>query len=630
MTTPRTPEQPVRTTPDPRTPDPAPCTPDPDALAALRRRYRHERERRVRPDGAAQYRDADAGFGYWAADPYTDGPHERAPLRDTVDVAVVGGGFGGILAGARLRQRGVARVRVMERGGDFGGTWYWNRYPGVHCDIESHVYLPLLDETGYVPEWKYAPGEEIRRHAVRTARQFDLYADALFSTEVTSLTWDEASETWLVRTDRDDAFHATYVVNATGTLTDPKLPGIPGIEDFKGHTFHTSRWDYAYTGGTPEGGMTGLADKRVGIVGTGATGVQAIPMLARDAAHLYVFQRTPSTVDVRGNRRTTAADVGADRAGWARRRRENYLRIVSGEDVDEDLVADRWTASAGLLEKLTSFRRPGGGTGSAAADRAAFEAAYEAADAAKMDELRARVARTVTDAGTAERLQPWYRYACKRPTFSDLYYPAFNRDNVTLVDTADTHGIEHVTAHGVTVGGTTYALDCLIFATGFNVGRSGLTSGRLPVRGRDGVLLRDRWAARGPRTLHGLTSHGFPNLIQLGPLQNASSVNFTHVLDEQAVHAAALVAAAEAADALVEPAPEAEEAWLAVLAEDAPDHEWFHAECTPGYYNAEGRGRPNGPTSYPHGAVAFHRLLARWREESVTEALHPRTHPRPT
>ncbi|MFE1358916.1 flavin-containing monooxygenase [Streptomyces harbinensis] len=596
-----------------------PHTPTADEIAALRTRYRAERDRRVRPDGPRQYRTAEADFGYWAADPYAPEPAERAPVRDTVDVAVVGGGFGGILAGARLRQQGVARIRIVDKGGDFGGTWYWNRYPGIHCDIESHVYLPLLDETGYVPEWKYAPGEEIRRHAMRIADTYDLYPDALLSTAVTSLEWDERSETWLVRTDRGDAFRAGYVITATGTLSEPKLPGIPGIETFAGHTFHTSRWDYGYTGGTPDGGMTGLADKRVGIVGTGATGIQVIPMLARDAAHVLVFQRTPSSVDVRANRRTTAEEVGAGRPGWARERRDNFLRIVSGEPAAEDLVADRWTASAELLEKLLpSFRREGG-------DRDAFEAAYEIADAAKMNELRARVAESVTDPDTAAKLTPWYRYACKRPGFSDLYYPAFNRDNVTLVDTADTYGIERVTETGVVVGDRAYELDCLIFATGFSVGVSGVLSGKLPVHGRGGRQLLHTWAHQGPRTLHGLTSNGFPNLFQLGSLQNASSVNFTHVLDEQAVHAAALVAAAEAKGALVEPSREAEDAWLATLAEGAPDHAWFHAECTPGYYNAEGRGRPSGPSSYPHGAVAFHALLRRWRDERMAEILQPRT-----
>ncbi|MER7802511.1 NAD(P)/FAD-dependent oxidoreductase [Streptomyces parvulus] len=585
-----------------------------EALAGLRRRYRLERERRVRPDGTRQYLSADAEFGFYDEDPYATRTGERDPLRDHVDVAVVGGGFGGILAGARLRQQGVERIRVVEKGGDFGGTWYWNRYPGIHCDVESHVYLPLLDETGYVPEWKYAPGEEIRRHAVRIAEKFDLYADALFSTSVTSLAWGDTTQSWIVATDRGDAFRATYVVTATGTLTELKLPGIPGIEDFRGHTFHTSRWDYGYTGGTPDGGLTGLADRRVGVVGTGATGVQVIPKLAEDAGHVYVFQRTPSTVDVRANRRTTARDVGADHDGWARERRDNFLRIVSGESVERDLVADQWTAGAGLLEKLLpSFRRP--------SDRQGFEAAYEIADAEKMNAIRARVEDVVADADTAERLKPWYRYACKRPTFSDAYLQAFNRDNVTLVDTADTHGIERMTEHGVVVGDTEYRLDCLVFATGFSVGVSGVHSGKLSVSGRDGVRLLDALKQRGPRSLHGLTRNGFPNLIQLGAAQSASSVNFTHVLDEHAVHAAALVAAAEARGAVVEPSREAEDAWLAVLSDGAPDHEWFHAECTPGYYNGEGRGRPNGPTAYPHGAAAFHDFLARWRATSMSDAL---------
>ncbi|MEV1023298.1 NAD(P)/FAD-dependent oxidoreductase [Streptomyces sp. NPDC050264] len=591
--------------------------PTPQETAALRERYRVERDRRVRPEGPGQYRATTAEFGYFATDPYIGEAAEREPLHDVVDVAIVGGGFGGILAGARLRRQGVAKVRVVEKGGDFGGTWYWNRYPGIHCDIESHIYLPMLDETGYVPEWKYSPGEEIRRHAVRIAEQSGLYEDALFSTAVTSLTWDETAHQWVVATDRGDTFRATYVITATGTLSEPKLPGIPGIEDYKGHTFHTSRWDYGYTGGSPEGGLTGLAGKRVGVVGTGATGVQVIPMLAEDAMRLYVFQRTPSAVDVRGQRRMTPREVDADRPGWAAARRENFLRIVSGEEAEEDLVTDRWTESAGLLEKLLpSFRRDG---------EPDFEAAYEAADHATMNRIRARVTAEVTDPATAAALQPWYRYACKRPTFSDKYLPAFNRDNVVLVDTAGTHGIERMTERGVVVGGVEYEVDCLVFATGFSVGVSGVTSGKLPVAGRDGVQLLQVLAERGPRTLHGFTKNGFPNLIQLGSMQNASSVNFSHILDEQAVHAAALVVAAEEKDALLEPAPEAEDAWIDVCARDAPDHAWFHAECTPGYYNREGRGRPNGPTAYPHGAVAFHDLLRRWREENIDEVLQAKT-----
>ncbi|MEU9335517.1 NAD(P)/FAD-dependent oxidoreductase [Streptomyces sp. NPDC048290] len=600
-----------------------PLTPSADEIAALRERYRGERERRVRSDGTRQYRRAEDAFAARATDPWTPEVPGREPLRDAVDVAVVGGGFGGVLAGARLRQRGLERIRIVDEGGDFGGTWYWNRYPGVHCDVEAHVYLPMLDETGYVPRWKYAPGDEIRRHAMRIADRFGLYTDALFATRVTSLAWDEGTQTWAVVTDRGDAFRATYVVTATGTLSDPKLPALPGVEEFGGRVFHTSRWDYAYTGGGPDGGLTGLAGKTVGIVGTGATAVQAIPPLAEYAGRLLVFQRTPSAVDVRGNRRTEPADVGAHRTGWARERRDNFLRVVSGEDTGGvDLVADGWTDAAALLEKLLpSYRRdhlPDG-------DRETFERAYETADAARMNALRARVEAAVTDPETAGLLLPWYRYACKRPTFSDDYYAAFNRDNVTLVDTAPSQGIERVTEQGVVVAGTLHRLDCLIFATGFSVGASGVLSGRLPVRGRGGVRLLEVWR-NGPRTLHGFTSNGFPNLVQMGHVHNASSVNFTHVLDEQAVHAAALIAAAEAGGAFVEPSREAEDDWIATLAGESPGHEWFHAECTPGYYNREGRGRPDGH-GYPHSAPAFHALLGRWREASIGEILHARAVP---
>ncbi|MEU6135992.1 NAD(P)/FAD-dependent oxidoreductase [Nocardioides sp. NPDC047086] len=454
---------------------------------------------------------------------------------------------------------------------------------------------------------------------MRIAEKFDLYENALFSTAVTSLTWDDADQRWRVTTDRGDEFRATYVITATGTLTEPKLPGIPGIESFTGHTFHTSRWDYGYTGGTAEGGMTGLAGRKVGIVGTGATGIQAVPMLAEDAEHLYVFQRTPSTVGVRGQRPITAADLGADRPGWAAERRENFLRFVSGEAVagiDEDLVDDAWTESAALLEKLLpSFRRD---------HDPDFEAAYEALDHATMERIRARVTEIVEDPETAAALQPWYRYACKRPTFSDRYLPAFNRENVTLVDTADSHGIERMTERGVVVDGVEYEVDALVFATGFSVSVSGITSGRLPVIGRGGVPLLRAWAHEGPRSLHGFASSGFPNLLKMGSLHNASRVNFSHILDEQAVHAAALVAAAESRGAIIEPSREAEDAWAHRLTKGAPRHAWFHAECTPGYYNAEGKGRPDAPTGYPGSAVAFHDELRAWRETSIDEVLSAR------
>ncbi|MFF5899683.1 flavin-containing monooxygenase [Streptomyces argenteolus] len=597
--------------PSPHTSPTPPTTPSPDELGfdpeALREKYRQERDRRIRPDGNAQYHRAAGEFGYYDADPYAERNFTREPLHDSVDVVVIGGGFGGLLAGARLRQAGVESIRVIEKGGDFGGTWYWNRYPGIHCDIDSYTYMPLLEEVGYVPKWKYAPGEEIRAHAQEIARHFGLYRDACFQTEVDELRWDESASEWTVRTDRGDRIRARHVVVSSGTLSQAKLPGIPGIETFEGHTFHTSRWDYDYTGGDQNGGLTGLADKRVALIGTGATAVQVVPHLGADAQRVYVFQRTPSSVDVRANRPTDPEWATSLKPGWQRRRMENFLKVVTGKPVDEDLVDDAWTSTARLQEKLIPT--------DSCADIPAEERerAYELADFQKMNEIRARVDALVEDSETAEKLKPWYRYMCKRPTFSDHYLQTFNRPDVTLVDTADTHGVERITQNAVVVGGVEYEVDCIIFATGFEVGVSGVLSGKLPVYGREGASLLQTWR-EGPKTLHGFYSHGFPNFFQLGPLQNASSVNYVHILDEQATHVAEVVAESRRRRArVVEPTVEAQEEWVATIRRKAAGLHAFQAECTPGYYNNEGKPRARSE-SYGDGPVAFHELLRNWRE----------------
>ncbi|MGP4049864.1 flavin-containing monooxygenase [Streptomyces sp. 2A115] len=579
---------------------------DPDALRA---KYRAERDRRIRPDGGAQYQRIAGEFGYYADDPYVEDPGAtREPLHDRVDVVVVGGGFGGLLAGARLRQAGVRTIRIIDKAGDFGGTWYWNRYPGIHCDIESYIYMPLLEEVGYVPKWKYAPGEEIWEHARAIGRHFDLYRDACFQTRATELRWDETDLEWVISTDRGDRMRARYVVVSSGTLSQAKLPGIPGIENFNGHTFHTSRWDYDYTGGDANGNLDKLTDKHVAVIGTGATAIQVVPHLGRDAQHLYVFQRTPSSVDVRANRPTDPQWAESLEPGWQRRRRDNFLDVVTGVRADEDLVNDGWTTSARLQQKLI----PTNSYADLPPDEQ--ERLYEIADFQKMNEIRARVETVVEDPATAEALKPWYRYMCKRPTFSDHYLDTFNRPNVTLVDTADQGGVERITEDSVVVGGAEYEVDCIIFATGFEVGVSGILSGKLPVYGREGATLPQDWRG-GPKTLHGFYSHGFPNLFQLGPLQNASSVNYVHILDEQATHVAEVVAEAGKRQArCVEPSAEAEAAWIATIREKAADLHKFQAECTPGYYNNEGMPRKRSE-SYGDGPVAFHELLRRWRTD---------------
>lgn len=584
-----------------------------DELASIRAKYREERDRRIRPDGAGQYRRPVGEFGYYVKDPYTERA-DRHSVHDRVDVLVIGAGFGGLLTGAFLREAGISSVRIMDEAGDVGGTWYWNRYPGVRCDIESYVYMPLLEETGAMPTERYATGEEIRQHAVRIANHYDLYRDTLFQTRASSLTWDDESGAWRVTTDRGDDFHAKYVITSSGTLTQPKLPGVPGIETFQGHTFHTSRWDYGYTGGSPTEPLTNLADKRVAIIGTGATGLQVIPQVAESAGQLIVLQRTPSTVDVRDNRPTDPEWVETLSPGWQQRRMDNFLSVLAGEPVDDVLVTDGWTRTPALQRQIIS------GSVDESVDEAERELRDEYADAAAMNRIRARVAEMVADPATAEALTPWYRYMCKRPGFSDTYLQAFNRPNVVLVDTADSHGITAMTETAVVVGEESYEVDCVIMATGFEAGVSGVVSGTLPVVGRDGTTLLEAWSS-GPRTLHGFFTHGFPNLMQLAAIQNANSVNFVHILQEQAQHIAAIIARAEAVDALrVEPTAEAEAAWVQTVHDTARDVSKFQAECTPGYYNAEGTQAITGFT-YSPGPIEFHRLLREWRTGDMADVL---------
>ena len=415
---------------------------------ALRTKYREERDKRLRPDGNEQYVEVKGDFSRYVDDPYVDPGYTREPLTDAVDVVIIGGGFGGLLAGARLREAGVKDIRVIEKGGDFGGTWYWNRYPGAQCDIESYIYLPLLEETGYVPKEKYSYAPEILAHARRIGEQFDLYRDACFQTQIKALTWSEDECRWIVTTNRNDRMRARFVVMSNGPLNRPKLPGIPGIDSFKGHTFHTSRWDYGYTGGDTNGNLHKLSDKRIAVIGTGATAVQCVPFLAKYAKHLDVFQRTPSSIDERGNRPTDPEWVKTLKPGWQKHRMENFNVLVTGGFQDADLVNDGWTDIIRNLGGLLIARNQNSEISPAEIMRLA-----EVADFKKMNQIRARVDAIVKDKRTAESLKPWYRQFCKRPTFNDEYLPAFNRPNVTLVDTMG-RGVDRITEKGAGVRGS--------------------------------------------------------------------------------------------------------------------------------------------------------------------------------
>jgi cation diffusion facilitator CzcD-associated flavoprotein CzcO len=582
---------------------------------ALRRKYAEERDKRLRPDGNRQYLRLTGDYARYLDDPYTPWT-EREPRTDHRTVVCVGGGFAGLVAGARLREAGVD-VRIIDKGGDFGGTWYWNRYPGAQCDTASMVYLPLLEETGHMPTEKYVHGPEILAHCQRIGRRFGLYDDALFHTEVTGLEWDEAERRWVIATTREDRLTAQFVVLGTGPLSVPKLPGIPGIGSFRGHSFHTSRWDYEFTGGDPDGApMSRLAGKRVGIIGTGATAVQCVPRLSRACRELYVFQRTPSSVDVRNNHAIEPhwfAQVATP--GWQQRWLQNFTDNQAGGAAETDLVQDGWTDIARRVRARIAAlpledRSP-----------AAMLAAFEESDFEKMEEIRARADAVVRDPDTAHKLKAWYRQLCKRPCFHDEYLQAFNDPATHLVDT-DGKGVQQITAAGVVAAGRLYELDCIIYASGFEVGTPYAQRAGFEVTGRGGGTLSEYWAD-GMRTLHGIHARGFPNLLFVQPTQGANLIsNVPHnIVDSARTIAVTVRHALDHGFAAVEPSQAAEDAWVKLLL-SGPGSLIGGPDCTPGYYNNEGQdpgaflGR-----GYPYGPSAYFAYIDKWRASGTFDGL---------
>ena len=585
---------------------------DPEAIRA---RYREEREKRVKPQQNAQWIETKGDFKHYIDDPHATPGFTRDAVQENVEVVIIGGGFGGLQAAAKLRKAGIDSFRIIEKAGDFGGTWYWNRYPGAQCDIDAYIYLPLLEETGYIPTQKYAYAPEILERAQRIGRTFDLYPAALFQTQIGELRWSDEDNRWTVTTDRGDIIRARYVLSASGPLNRPKLPGIPGIASFKGHTFHTSRWDYDYTGGDNRGGMTKLADKRVAVIGTGATGIQCIPYVGADAQQLYVFQRTPSTVDERGNRPTDPEWVKQLTPGWQRRRTDNFAILVDGGEQDEDLVHDGWTDIMRSLRPSKEILNDTTLSPEARAD------ALLLADLRKGEQIRARIDATVTDKATAEALKAWYYLLCKRPTFNDEYLPTFNRPNVKMIDTNGL-GVERITETGLVVAGVEYEVDCIIFATGFETGTDYTRRAGFEVHGAGGETMSAHYAT-GYRTLHGYYSHGFPNLFLVGISQNGFKPNFTDMLGEQADHAVSMIRYMHANGLTrVEPTAEAEAAWQDTLREKSQRLRTFLTQCTPGYFSGEGDVQKGLLVdTYGDGARAFSALMDAWRAEGRLQGL---------
>jgi cyclohexanone monooxygenase len=595
-------------------------TPDDIDLPALREKYRHERERRMRRDGQYQYLRTRDDY----ADSYETDPHTpvapRAALSEDIDVAVLGGGFTGILAGVSLKKAGVGNFRIIEHGGDFGGVWYWNRYPGIQCDNDAYCYLPLLEETGYIPRKRFADGTEIHEHCQRIARQFGLYDQALFHTLVRSLRWDESIKRWRVGTSRGDDIRARFVVMAQGPLNRPKLPGIPGLDQFKGKLFHSARWDYAYTGGSPrEPVLDKLGDKRVAIVGTGASAIQIVPYVGRHAGQLYLLQRTPPSVDARPNPPTDPEWVKTLQPGWQRQRQDNFHRgaMEGFMPGDEDLVCDFWTEiNRNMQARMQALGWP-------ALNIEQFMQMRELEDYRVMERFRRRIESIVADRGTAEALKPWFRFPCKRPLSNDEYYPTFNRPNVKLIDVSDTKGVERMTSNGFVAGGVEYAIDCLICASGFEV-TSDLDRrwGIDQIRGRDGLSLYEHWAD-GYRTLHGTMTHGFPNQFFTGYVQGGLYATTIEQFNRQGQHIAYIISQTLArGQATVEPSREAQDQWVEHLRATAFPMEQLQADCPPSYLNNEGgKFRYYLGEFYGPGWGAFQKIVEDWRSEGGMQGM---------
>ncbi len=535
----------------------------------IKQKFAEERDLRLnyRPEGTEQFTsDLTGNLGHYAVDPYAGEAPDREPIDDQVEVLFIGGGFSALLTSARLREKGVESIRIVERGADVGGTWYWNRYPGVACDVVSYDYLPLLDEMDYVPVNHYSRGPEILSHCQAIAKKYDLYKLAVFHTTVTETVWNEDEQLWHIRTDRGDHMRAQFVICANGTLSKPKLSKIAGMESFKGHSFHTSRWDYDYTGEELEK----LKDKVVGIIGTGASAVQAVPELAKTAKELYVFQRTPSSIDIRDDWPTDPNWARKLQPGWQAKRRERVLSAVE--------MSPEKRAELDALDPDEKLRR------------------QENANIDYMMRIHRRIDHIVDDPTTADALKPWYMFMCKRPCFHNEYLPSFNLDHVHLIDTQG-KGITEISAGGPVFEGQQFDLDLLIYATGFEVQKTGIYN---RIIGKDGVNLDDKYAD-GVRTLLGIHTHGYPNLFIMGGYQASFQFNLTDMLQTQGDHIAECIGyVREQGFQAMDPTQDAEEWWV----QEVINHRGKtdrNKECTPGYYNFEGESNRRQDGNYNGG-----------------------------
>ena len=643
---------------------------DPIRLQEVRQKYAKEANKRLRSEGAAQFLPLNEAIEdrlhSLLDDPWAD--HSRlnarlSPIRDQqiIPFFVLGAGYGGLLYTVNLIESGASTpedIRIVDAAGGFGGTWYWHRYPGLHCDLESYCYLPLLEETGYIPTQKYAPAAEIRRHAERIAKRWKLEDKTLFRSDVQRVEWDDIDELWTIslverRGPGVEAISrkvkAETVYLAAGVLTKPQVPKIPGLLSYKGEIFHTSRFDYEVTGGSQEDQtLNKLRDKRVAIIGTAATAVGAIPTLARHAKELYVVQRTPAYVKPRNQQTTNPEEFKrtiASQKGWQFERQINLNRHMTNAVLpgQANLVNDGWTDMPAYSAVMGS---PAHGIVDPSPEEEERRATwFHALDLPHMESVRKRVGDIVEDPATAENLKPWYPSWCKRPTFSDEYLQVFNEPHVHLVDT-DGKGPSHATERGLVVAEKEYPVDVLIFSTGYSVagGRNGGSPAErvgIEVLGRNGVSMNKKWRENGAATLHGYATNGFPNLFFSGTSQGTVTGNNVFMLGLIARHVTHWISRAQkrvgaSRRAIIEVTREAEEAHSQEVVKRSPFFSSL-AGCTPGYFNGHGQAISEAPAekkkqargvAWAEGTTSFLEYIGKWEDEGSLRGLEVASRPK--
>ncbi|MEI6159485.1 MAG: NAD(P)/FAD-dependent oxidoreductase [Roseococcus sp.] len=517
---------------------------------------------------------------------------------ETLDAVIIGAGFSGMYQLHLLRDRLGLNVRVLEMGEGVGGTWYWNRYPGARCDSESHSYCYMFSkELQQEWEWseRYPQQPEIMRYMNFVADKLDLKRSIRFGTRVTGARYDDAANLWHVSTASGESFTATYLITAVGCLSTANVPKFPGLESFEGDWYHTGEW--------PHEGVD-FTGKRVGQIGTGSTGIQAVPVIAAQAKHFTVFQRTANYSVPAHN-----APLTPEFKRWVKDNYEQLRAVMTSTTNGHPFtISERSALDAAEAEREALFEKAWAKGG--LQFRATFKDIISSleANATAAEFIKRKIRSIVKDPATAELLADIdHPYAAKRPPIDSHYFETFNRDNVTLVDVR-TAPIERITPRGIVTGGREYEVDIIVFATGFDAMTGPLL--RLNIEGRDGLALREAWAA-GPRSHLGLQVPGFPNMFTItGPGSPSVLCNMPVAIEQHAEWIADCIAHLRAHGiARMEATPEAADSWVEEV-NRAADATLLPQASSSWYLGANVPGKPRVFMPYAGGMAHYAKICA--------------------